>query len=85
MSKILHTIILYIASTLFIAAILNIILYNIVYYFISSSETAITIAHISAWTIAILWEIRFVHCRPLTKEEKKNMGTYPKIEIHWNH
>lgn len=81
MNRILHTIILYIATTVISACILNLLLCNITYYLISRTATAMLIAQIIGWTAAIVLEVLFVRCRPLTEEEKTKIGIFPKIQF----
>lgn len=76
MIRILHTIILYIATTVIIACILNLLICNITYYLISRSTTAMLIAQVIGWAAAIVLEVLFVRCRPLTKAELQEKPWY---------
>jgi uncharacterized protein YacL len=77
----LHTLYLYIATTVIIAAILSLLTCSITGYFFPSSHMAMIIAQFISWVVAIIIEVLFVRCRPLSEKEKNEMGTLPKIQL----
>ena len=81
----LHTIFLYIATTVIIAALLSLLSCSIAGYFFPSSDMAMIIAQLISWAAAVVIEALFVRCRPLSEKEKKEMGTLPKIQLQAGH